>query len=67
MTSGAATLTGLETGVVAIGTAAVNYSYATAAYESGAFVGSIINAIPVGPCGRTIREHVTNVLEALLL
>ena len=44
ITSGAAQLTPLETGVMAAGTAVVNFAYASIAWEVGVAVGSAINA-----------------------
>jgi RHS repeat-associated protein len=40
--------TAAETGVIAAGTAAVNYALVSVAWETGVAVGSMISAIPVG-------------------
>jgi len=66
MVMGAASHTALETGMIAGMTAVTNFAYATVAYEAGLFAGSMINAIPIGPCGWTMRNAGTDLFEALL-
>jgi RHS repeat-associated protein len=48
-TLGGATFTGIETGVIAVGTAALNYAVVSVAFEAGVGIGSMINAA-IMPC-----------------
>jgi RHS repeat-associated protein len=66
MAMGAARYTALETGMIAGATSVTNFAYATVAYEAGLFAGSLISATPIGPCGWTMRNATTDLLEALL-
>jgi RHS repeat-associated protein len=58
--------TRLETTVIVSGTAATNFAFATVAYESGVLIGSIVNSIPVGGCGRTVRDAIADYLDRWL-
>ncbi len=58
-TGGFSTLAGYttaETLVIITGSTAVNFAFATVAYETGVFAGSLINATRINKCGRTVRD-----------
>jgi RHS repeat-associated protein len=59
ITSGPATFTAAETGIVSGFSTVVNFGLMTTSLEGGIFVGSAISAIPTGS-GNTVRDSVTN-------
>ena len=58
---GAATFTGVETGILVGATAGVNFIATGAAFELGAGAGSMISAIPTGG-GNTVASSFGNLL-----
>jgi hypothetical protein len=57
-----ATFTSAETGIIALGTSAVNFCLVGTSWESGLFVGSMISAITVDKEGCTVSESIANTI-----